>query len=48
MNWGRYWRELTLAVVVLASGFRWFHATNAVNPLTATSTWTPQRKLAAR
>ena len=48
MNWGWYWRELVVAVVVLASGFLWFHSTDASNPLSGSSSWTPQRKLATR
>jgi hypothetical protein len=47
MNWGWYWRGL-VAAVVLASGFLWFHSTDAANPLSGSSSWTPQRKLAAR
>jgi mannosidase alpha-like ER degradation enhancer 1 len=47
MNWGWYWRGLVVAVI-LASGFLWFHSTDAANPLSGSSSWTPQRKLAAR
>ncbi|KAF8913826.1 alpha mannosidase-like protein [Gymnopilus junonius] len=49
MQWARYWLECLLIVLVLAvNGFHWFHATDASSPLVNASTWTTQRKLAAR
>ena len=49
MQWARYWLECLLTVLALAfNGFRWFQATDASSPLVSASTWTTQRKLAAR
>lgn len=49
MKWGIYWPEALIGTLVLAiNGVRWFHPTDASNPIKSTSAWTPQRKLAAR
>ncbi|KAF4619947.1 hypothetical protein D9613_005188 [Agrocybe pediades] len=50
MKWGTYWPEcLFIAAVLVLNNTRWFHTTDASTiPLTTSSTWTPEKKLAAR
>lgn len=49
MKWGIYWPELLIGTLVLAiNGVRWFHPTDASNPIKSSSAWTPQRRHAAR